>query len=387
MKKNIFLLLFAFSISFASTVVIYNGFGFFEDMVTVNKTATVVVPRTILPDSFYSDVEAKLTFVPAKNISLESILSTNKFIYLNHKKYEVISSKPLILKFGSDYIYNPDIKGFSFSSIPLRENPKFVIESSFKKLRYSYLFKGISYELKYIFDDGRITSFLEIKNDTDYDFKDDTVYITTQKIKESKHFNSDRLLLKSASQEYSPEKSGENYLYKIGKLDLPADSYFKVPFISDKVKYTTYYKYYPTPSLSELKTVISFKTSKLFPSGEWIVSEKNKDVVLFSSPVNLGNFSKQENVEIEYGPSYDLKGMETILKSVRNGKAYYKTFKDTIYNHKDKSVTVKIYKNARNAILQNYDGKYERIGDFLVFILQIAPNSGGDISYTLKYSY
>jgi hypothetical protein len=367
MRNKIFLLLLIFSISlisFASVIVIYNGAGFFEGSVSLSKMATISVPNTVLPNSFYTDPESKIAFIPAKNIDLESILSANKFIYLNHVKYEVVSVKPIILKSGSDYVYNPDMKGFSFSSVPLRENPKFAITSSFKKLRYSYLFKGISYKLKYIFNDGRITSFLELKNTTDYDFKNSTVYIATQKIKASESLNSERVLLKSSSLKYSPEKAGENYVYKVGKLDLPANSYFKIPFVSDKVKYTTYYKYYPTSVLSELEAVISFKTSKLLPAGEWIVAEKSKDLVLFSSPVSLGNFSKQENVELEYGFSYDLKGMETILKSVRNGKIYYKTFKDTVYNHKDKAVTVKIYKSARNAVLQDYKGKYERKATF-----------------------
>jgi hypothetical protein len=50
-------------------------------------------------------------------------------------------------------------------------------------------------------------------------------------------------------------------------------------------------------------------------------------------------------------------------------------------------VVVKIYKNVRNAILQDYKGQYEKVGDFVVFTLMVKPNSGGDILYTLKYSY
>ncbi len=388
MKNLIFVFIIVFSISFASTLIIYNNAGLYESTKNIKGDFKIEVPNSIIVNSFYCSPLFKTTFSPALNINLNSILSSNKFITLNKEKYEVVSVKPLILKKDGLYFYNPDIKGFGFSKIPKIQRAFFEgFTKSATTLHYFYAFKGISYNVNYVFDHGKILSVVNIYNKTDYDFSKDEVYLVSQTMNDlNRNFESNRSF-KALSLTSAPQKIDERYVYKFGKLSLKPDSNLTLPFINKKVDYLKYYKFYTTPYLSNLKAVITFKSPAPLPKGQWRVLETNKDTAVFSPWVSLKDISKNENLQLEYDYAYDVKGIETQTDFKKDGKVTYKTFLVTVYNYKNVPIQVKIYKNIGRSTVRALEGKYKKVGDFAVFDLNVKPNSRGEVKYVLKYPY
>ncbi len=403
--KNVLIFLSILSIiciSFASTLVVYNNGGMYTSSKKVNGSFTIVVPNSIIKNSFYCTPFSTLDFVPQRSITIESILDSNPYITLNKNlltgdkvltKYKVISVNPIVLQLEERYFYNVDINGFGFDNLPK------IVLASFEgytdkatTLNYSYLFGGISWSLKYFFDSGDITAIATIKNDTNNTFSADT-YLISQLINNRLLYqnNATRSFTVSVSKSLTTSKArqklGDRYVYNVGDLLLKKGEQKSFVLFKTHTYYSSYYGYYPSPNITNLRRIIYFRAPIDLPKGVWTVVEKNKDLSVFSPDFWNDDAAAGARVYLEYDYSYKLSGYESMVESWREGKYLYKKFDVMIYNSKDEMTTVKIYKTLGNATIYKFNGGYDLTQGYAIFTIKIKPKSRGELVYTLRYPY
>jgi hypothetical protein len=209
------------SVGFSATLVIYNNSGLYSSSQNVKGEFKIPIISSFIKNSFYFNPMISMKFNGQSTLTLNSILSQNKFIFLSKQKYEVVSVNPLILKKDNKYFYNLDIKGFQFLNLPKINVPYF---SGFTKtatiINYSYLFSGVSFRINYFFDSGKIYGKLSISNTTNHDFSKDKIYIVSQDMNNPTPYGESKVLLRSPSANISSQKVGERYMYELKRIHL-----------------------------------------------------------------------------------------------------------------------------------------------------------------------
>ncbi len=385
---------------------------------TISK---ISLPKTIVPETIVlkpnSSVLVSSSFSKTEEPT-KSNINKEAIVLFNNQEYKgiVLNSNPLILKTDKGIIEFKKYDAIHFLNAEFKQNPtlSFTLFSKNPKkdiVFLSYLFSGLSWEPSYSLfidkDRALFSSFFEITNQTDQDFENISLALSTSSFSlspiETPIYRAKiEDTASSGNSTYIEQNLLSQHLFSLTEnYSLYKNSVLKIPFFSKDIAFEKEF-FFKADSYSEnkgnaslkyiLKNTKSNNLGMSLPSGKITIYEKTNNSFVPIFQTNIKDTAKDRDLEILAGKVFDIYVKSKVISHKEKPEAKenctYKTIEAEIKNSKDKDISFSFLLSIppNTEILKSPPFVYENAG-LIKSKLNIPSQSSKKITYSLKTCY
>lgn len=410
-----------------SSLTIYsNGYSLVEEKQKIripsngnHKIIIEEIPSEIIRDSFKLKSDSLNVLSQSYNLdvfSFKSLLEKNigkQIEYIEESNWEkgtLLSIEPIMIKTINNQIITLDSPTqLKFSKTPddLLLKPSLTIngkgEKGISNADIMYLTNGLNWGANYIVNiDGSnldIDGSINIINNSGKDFEKTTISCVAGKV--NKIQPQQKMIHAVMSREsdvvqINKNEIGSNYIYTIERKESLKNkeekefSFLNVKDVNfknyiEESEIVQFYKY--NEKELNLKNILEMKSSIEMPEGKWRIFEKVDSKSKFIGENYLSNKSDGEDIKIELGSDYNIKGVESVIETYSNKEESFLNSNILLSNYGNKEKEIRIKRFINNGeVKDNCSGFCEKIKEdgYVLYIINLKGKETFKLNYSIK---
>ena len=179
----------------------------------------------------------------------------------------------------------------------------------------------------------------------------------------------------------SPEKAETLYLYRLGIVDIKAESTMVYPYVAIEVPFEREYLYESWAYNREgpVYESVSFKTDRVLPAGTVEVYKKTDGRVLLIGETGIDHTPKGGVVRVGIGRDYEVRGTTTVLERSDDGKHY--RIQITLQNFGSETKRVIVRHHKWGKVTYSSVQPIHETANYVEFLMTLKPGENEEITF------